>query len=78
MLRELIADNGCSIACIQLTKLQLIEDAIISEALGTKFVGHYAVMPAQGTKGGTVVACSQDHYTLSTVDIRQYSVSMSI
>jgi exonuclease III len=79
VLRDLvIADNGCSIACIQETKLQRVDDSVIAETLGSKFTGQYAFMPTQGTREGIVVACSQDYYTNSDVEIRQFPVSVSI
>jgi endonuclease/exonuclease/phosphatase family metal-dependent hydrolase len=35
-------------------------------------------MPAQGTRGSIVVACSQDHYSLLEVDIHQFLVTVTI
>jgi hypothetical protein len=32
-------------------------------------------MPAQGTRGGILVACSQEFYRLSEIDVRQFSVT---
>jgi exonuclease III len=51
VLRDLIADNACNIACIQETKLQEINDTIVAATLGAKFMGQYASMPAQGKRG---------------------------
>jgi exonuclease III len=38
----------------------------------------YATLPAEGTRGGIVIACSQDRYTLQHVDTRIYSVTVQI
>jgi hypothetical protein len=38
VIRDLIADNGCNIACVQKTKLQVIDDTIVAATLGQKFV----------------------------------------
>jgi hypothetical protein len=38
VIRDLIADNGCNIACVQETKLQVIDDTIVAATLGQKFV----------------------------------------
>jgi hypothetical protein len=78
VIRDLIADNGCNITCVQETKLQVIDDTIIAATLGQKFVGQYTVMPAQGTRGGILLGCSQNFYSLSKVDIRQFSVTVTI
>jgi hypothetical protein len=50
----------------------------ISSTLGQKFLGQYAALPAEGTRGGIILACSQDLYSISQVNIRQFSVSANI
>jgi exonuclease III len=58
VLKELVAQNSCSLVCIQETKLQQVDNMLISSILGQKFLGQYAVLPAEGTWGGIILACS--------------------
>jgi hypothetical protein len=56
----------------------VIDHTIVVATLWQKFVGQYTVMPAQGTRGGILVGCSQDFYNLLEVDIRQFLVTVTI
>jgi exonuclease III len=78
VLKELVTENSCNIVCIQETKLQQVDDMFISSTLGQKFLGQYAALPAEGTREGIILACSQDLYSISQVNIRQFSVSANI
>jgi exonuclease III len=78
VVKDLVADNACSVICIQETKLSSVDDALISATLGQQFIDQYATLPSVGTCGGLILACSKDFYTISHVDIRQFSVSATI
>jgi hypothetical protein len=39
---------------------------------------HFAVLPADGTKGGVLLACSQQFYTISQIHVRQFSITVQI
>jgi exonuclease III len=78
VVRDLIADNVCTIVCIQETKLRLVDGATVVSTLGQKFVGQYAALPADGTRGGEILTCSQDFYSISQVDIWRFSVTATI
>jgi len=55
-----------------------VDDSVIIQTLGQQFVGSYSYLPADGTRGGVIIACSQDHYNLHTVATGQHSVSANI
>jgi hypothetical protein len=40
--------------------------------------GQYAVLPSIGTCGGLILACSKDFYSISHVDIKSFSVMVTI
>jgi hypothetical protein len=46
--------------------------------LGQDFVDQFAVLPANGTRGGIILACSQQYYTVSQIHVRQFSVTVQI
>jgi hypothetical protein len=58
----------------------VIDAAMVSNTLGHDFWQNFAVLPAQGTRGGVLLllACSQSHYAMSQVDIREFSVTATI
>jgi exonuclease III len=78
VLKNLIARNKCSIVCVQESKLQAVDGMIIGSTMGQQFVGQYATLSAEGTRGGIILACSQDLYPMSQVVTRRYSVTASI
>jgi hypothetical protein len=41
-------------------------------------MGNYAVLQAQGTSGGIIMACSHDLYAMSQMVIRRFLVTASI
>jgi hypothetical protein len=58
----------------------VIDAAMVSNTLGHDFSQNFAVLPAQGIRGGVLLllACSQSHYAMSQVDIREFSVTATI
>jgi exonuclease III len=78
VVREIIVDNACSVVCLQETKLHSVDDAMITATLGQQFLDQYVALPAGGTSGGILIACSKDFYSLSQVGIRQFSVTVTI
>ncbi|KAJ1268314.1 hypothetical protein BS78_07G125300 [Paspalum vaginatum] len=65
--QDLVRDTGCTIACLQETKLAVVDQPVIARTLGAKFINHYAALPASQTRGGILLAVSEDHFTLSNV-----------
>jgi hypothetical protein len=68
----------CSVVCIQETKLQLVTRTTIQVTMGQDFVDHFAMLPANGTRGGIILTCSHQYYELSHVHVRQFSVTVQI
>jgi hypothetical protein len=57
----------------------MVSDQIITEALGSQFVGAYAALPADGVRGGgVIIACSVDCYLLRDVQVGEFTVSATI
>ncbi|KAG2571912.1 hypothetical protein PVAP13_7KG120810, partial [Panicum virgatum] len=78
VVRDLISDHHANVVCLQETKLQEVNDRIIAETLGPQFIGAYAFLPAAGTCGGVIIACSVDAFLLQDVTVDQFTVSANI
>jgi exonuclease III len=76
VLKEMVEDQQCRIICIQETKVQNMDDAFVQSCLRHRFIGSYASQPANGTCGGLLLACSNEHYSIMQVDVRRFSVTV--
>lgn len=63
-IRSLIATSDASVVCLQETKMELISSSIVLEVLGPEFNG-YLYLPAEGTRGGIVLAWKSRVVTIS-------------
>jgi len=75
---DLAVDTGCTIACLQDTKLAVIQDSTVGETLGQKFMANYAFLPAVGTRGGALIAVDEDHYCFTASEHRQFTVTAKL
>lgn len=64
VVRDMVKSTRATAVCLQETKLQVIDDAVIRETLGQQFVENYSYMPANGTRGGILIALSQNKFRL--------------
>ena len=78
VVKDLMQDYRCTIATLQETKLEVISESDISETLGVKFCKQFAYLPAQGTRGGAIVAVEEDFYTITHSEHRRRSVTVCI
>jgi exonuclease III len=61
--------------CLQETKLDTVDDALIRNALGTAYDNNYICLPAQGTRGGILIAANHAVAKLSNPSITNHNVS---
>ena len=61
---ELARDTSCTIACLQETKLQQVDSAVVSETLGSDFIQNFAFLPADGTRGGILLAVHASYFRI--------------
>ena len=78
VVKDLVQDTKCTIVTLQETKLQSINAADISETLGERFSKHFAYLPAQGTRGGVLVAVDDDYYSITHAEHREHTVSVYV
>lgn len=72
---DFVRNHNCRLVCLQETKLDTINNAIIAETLGGSFTDNFAYLPAVGTRGGILIAGSSDHLK---IDPTQLAISMSM
>jgi hypothetical protein len=74
----MVRDHRTTIVCLQETKVDGVDDHFITETIGPQFVGEYAALPADHTRGGITVSCSVDFFLLQEAEITQHSISVKI
>lgn len=75
---DLVTDIGCSIICLQETKMASIDANVVQKSLGMKFHRNFATLPANGTRGGTLLAVDDDYYKISSAEHRSFSVTTKV
>lgn len=75
VVRDLAQETRCTIAALQETKLAVITADDVKEILGTKYSTNFAYLPAQGTRGGALVAVDEDFYSITESDFRMHTVT---
>jgi hypothetical protein len=74
---KMFVDNvNCNFICFQETKLQEVSSAIVCETLGSRFADNFIFLPANGTGGGILVACTADFaISLEPLATGRFSIS---
>ncbi|KAG2601152.1 hypothetical protein PVAP13_5KG608321, partial [Panicum virgatum] len=75
VVRDLVRDTKCTIVALQETKLAVFSEALVTDTLGVKFAAHFIALPAQGTRGGALIAVDEDYFTLHHAEFRSHSVT---
>ena len=71
----MVRDTGCTLVSLRETKLDLVE--VVEETLGSDFVRNFALLPAQGTQGGSFTAVHENFCGLSDAEFRT-NLSVSV
>ena len=61
----LFKDTAASIVCLQETKLQNMDLAIIRRTVGAKFASNFIALPVAQIRGGILLAANEDYFQLS-------------
>lgn len=56
-----VAEQNCKIVCLQETKVGDMTRGLVLEALGPRFADNFISLPANGSRGGILIACCDDH-----------------
>jgi exonuclease III len=73
IVRELVASEHPSIVCLQETKLHVISPFDLMQIVGPGF--EYFYLPAEGTRGGILLAWRASVWSVSSTSLQVYSIS---
>jgi exonuclease III len=73
VVHDLVVSYGCSILCIQESKLATIHDSDKADIAGQALSG-CAQLPADGTCGGAMMFWNEDLYYVTNVRIARFSI----
>ena len=76
MIKELAYRNNVSLVCLQETKLSFIDRAMVAQCCGNDF-SEFAYLPAEGSRGGVLLAWKGNHYSLPGVTILTQAVAVT-
>lgn len=73
-----VRDTKSTIVCLQETKLQNIDQAVVARTLGPKFLNNFTFLPATQTRGGILLAASEDHFLISDASTTLNTITAKI
>ena len=59
-LQLFFADKPCNVICLQETKIEVMTKDLVVEMLGPRFGDNFIYLPANGSRGGILLACTSD------------------
>lgn len=77
-IKHMISLNRPDIVCLQETKMTVIDDTIVTEALGSTFTDNYRFLPADGTRGGILITSSSSQMKLHNQHLTQNTISVLV
>lgn len=78
VVRKYVQDMRSMVVCLQETKMSTLDAAVVNEALGSHFKENFAVLPADGTRGGILIATHKDFYRIKNAVVREHSVTVQL
>jgi exonuclease III len=75
---ELVRDTRSTIVCLQETKLQSVNQNTVRRTIGAKFIDSYAVLPAEQTRGGILLAVNEDFFEISNILLHSHAITATI
>lgn len=72
--RSVVASVSPSVVCIQESKLAAVSPYMVAETCGAAYQDFF-VLPADGTRGGIILAWRCDEISLSSPDVGLYHVT---
>ena len=78
VIKDLSGENSCTIVSLQETKMQSIDHDAVCETLESSFGGNFAILPADGTRGGALLAVHDEFYLITQTEVRAHSVSAKL
>jgi exonuclease III len=76
-LQLFFSDKFCNVVCLQETKIEVMTKELVVEMLGPRFGDNFIDLPADGTRGGVLIACTPDFQITvdTTTTASRFSIS---
>lgn len=76
--RDMVTSTRATMVCLQETKLQMIDDQLVGSTLGSQFIDNYSYLPAEGVRGGILIAVSDLHFKLMSSVATKNTISVCL
>lgn len=76
--RQVISNSMADIVCIQETKISVVNDSIMNAVVGRAFAGNYFYLPADGTRGGIILASRSPRLGLTNPHTSANTISTTV
>lgn len=76
--RNTVLSSGATSVCLQETKISLWTPSLVGETLGSNFAKNYTMLPANGVRGGILLAANEHYFQLQNFHGTTYTVSADV
>lgn len=76
-MRDLAGETRATIVTLQETKLAVVDKDVVAQTLGDRFTDNFVALPADGTRGGIILA-ADDSFKIVSVELGVHSVTAQI
>jgi len=78
VVRDMVGETRATLVALQETKLEVVDANLVTETLGQRFVNNYAVLPAEGTRGGILLAVDEDHFKITRAEVGVHTITATV
>lgn len=76
--KNTVVTTGATIVCLQETKIANWTSRMVNDTLGPTFANNFTTLPANGTRGGIVLAANDQFFTLQNFNTTTFIVSADV
>lgn len=76
--RDMVTSTNATIVCLQETKLAHLDDVVVASMLGHQFIANYSYLPANGVRGGILIAASERHFRLMSTACTENTITVQL
>lgn len=76
--RDMVTSTHATLIRLQETKLHHIDDAIVATTLGQHFTQNYSYLPANGVRGGILIAASDRYFRLISTATTSNTITVTV
>jgi hypothetical protein len=76
--RNAVMSAGATIVCLQEMKIERWTSRLVRDTLGPKFVNSFAALPANGVRGGILLAVNELFFTMQNIHTTTHTISADL